>query len=727
MDRRAFLKGLGLAAVGPGVVGAAGSVMGGQVSAAGGGAARPNFLWISLEDISPDLGCYGDPYAITPNIDKLAAEGTRFDRAFTTHGVCAPMRSGTIMSYYASAAGTNPMRCKGVPPEPIRCFPEYLRRAGYYCTNNSKTDYQFDPPDTAWDESSNKAHWRNRPAGVPFFAVINLTGTHESRIRSPKGRKATLHDPAKAVLPPYYPDTPAVRNDWACYHDNLTETDKRVGQILADLEADGLAEDTIVWFWGDHGRGLPRAKRWIYDSGLHIPLLIRVPAKWRAWARPDDPSAAGPGTVNRQLVSSIDFGATMLSLAGCEVPEHMHGRPFLGPKRAAPRRFIYGARDRIDESYDLMRCVRDERWHYIWNLMPFVRRAMHVSYMDQMPTMQEMRRLYAAGKLRGAPLQYFEHPRPVEELYDTQADPHEVKNLAGDPRYRSILLRLRAETLDWMRRIGDVGLIPEPDFDMMKRPMDRYETTAAPGVEVRQQRDDGCVVVLTCRTGGSSIAYRIEGPGGTWKGTKWQVSVGPITVRPGQTLRAKGVRIGFRDSREIRWRCGDGAIAAEADTSREHWKRRLARTGLLDRLLAIKQLDFVGPAAREAYFERLDDPWGPVRYWAVVGLWQTCVDAASIARARALFVPLLKDESQSVPIAAAEALCTWGDVDAGLPVLVRALKEGPVLQTRLFAANALERLGARVRPARAELQAVLKGSNGYLQRVLQRVVANAEG
>jgi len=719
MNRRDFLKGVGLAATGV----AAGplAVRGAQQA---GRAPRPNVLWISLEDISPDLGCYGDAYAITPHIDRLASQGTRFDRAFTTHGVCAPVRSGLIMSYYASAAGTNPMRCKGVPPEPIRCFPEYLRRAGYYCTNNVKTDYQFDPPDTAWDECSNRAHWRNRPPGVPFFAVINLTRTHESQIRTPKGRKAKVHDPAKAVLPPYYPDTPVVRNDWACYHDNLTETDERIGQILADLEADGLAEDTIVWFWGDHGRGLPRAKRWLYDSGLHIPLIIRIPARFRAWASPGDAAAVGPGTVNKALVSSIDFGATMLSLAGCEILEHLHGRPFLGPRKTAPRKYIYGARDRIDESYDLVRCVRDERWHYIRNFMPFVPRAMHVEYMDLMPTMREMRRLNAEGKLRGAERQYFEHPRPVEELYDTQADPHEVNNLAGDPEYRSILLRMRQATLDWMRRIGDVGLVPEPDFDMMKRPMDRYEVTASPGVDVRERRDDECLVMLACRTPGSSIAYRVDGPQGTWKGTRWAVCGEPIRVRRGQTLRAKGVRIGFRDSEEIEWHHGQEPIPAQADQSREHWKQRLARTNLLDTLLEIKQLDLEGPAARDQYFDWLGNEWGPVRYWAVVGLHQMCTDAASIERAAKALVPLLKDDSQSVPVAAAEALCDWGRVDVGLPVLLHALKDGAVEQARLFAAHAFERLGPNVHMAEPDVRQVLQKSGGDVKKVLERAVEN---
>ncbi|MBN1818271.1 MAG: sulfatase-like hydrolase/transferase [Sedimentisphaerales bacterium] len=727
MNRRTFLQVMGVSAVVT-TTGCQGSVLGEATVDVTFTPQRPNVLWISLEDISPDLGCYGDDYAITPHIDRLAEQGTRFDRAFTSHGVCAPVRSGMIMSYYASAAGTNPMRCKGVPPESIRCFPEYMRQAGYYCTNNAKTDYQFDPPDTAWDESSNRAHWRNRPAGKPFFCVINLTSTHESQIRTPNGKKATLHDPARAKLPPYYPDTPLVRNDWACYHDNLTQTDARVGQILKDLEADGLAEDTVVWFWGDHGRGLPRAKRWIYDSGLHIPLIIRAPAKYRDWASPKNPNALLPGSVNKDLVSSIDFGATMLSLAGIRVPPHMHGRPFLGPQKASPRKYIYGARDRIDETHDLMRCVRDETFHYIRNYMPYVPRSMHVAYMDLMPTMQEMRRLHAEGKLTGAQKQYFEHPRPVEELYDTVADPHEIHNLANDPNYGDVLKRLRDEMHRWIREIGDVGLIPEPDFDMMKRPLDRYEATAMPGVKVQSvsAQNATSTVILECLTPGSSIAYRLDGPNGTHQGTQWEVYTTPVIVARGQTLRAKGVRIGFRDSKEVRFQNGDPSIAPEKDPSREHWEKQLARTDLLDRLLEVKELDLEGEAAREKYFALLGDKWGPVRYWAVLGLHHSCKEQAAIERAGKALMPLLLDTSQSVPVAAAEALCDWDQQEIALPALLKALQEGYVEQTKLFAAHSFYRLGTKAKDALSEVKKEFQNASGDLKKVLERAVKAME-
>jgi uncharacterized sulfatase len=275
---------------------------------------RPNILWISTEDMSPDSGCYGDPYAITPNVDKLAAQGVRYTNAFATAPVCAPSRSAIITGMYPTTIGSMHMRSKAVPPAGVKAFTEYLRAAGYYCTNNSKTDYNFEtptppgaagvaafnspPPVTLWDETSNTAHWRNRTdKSQPFFAVFNIMVTHESQVRVPDNvyqrntarlKPEQFHDPAKAVLPPYYPDTPLVRKDWARYYDNITAMDYQVADILKQLEEDGLAENTIVFFWGDHGRGLPRSKRFVYDSGLRVPLIVRWPGQIQNY-HPDSP------------------------------------------------------------------------------------------------------------------------------------------------------------------------------------------------------------------------------------------------------------------------------------------------------------------------------------------------------------------------------------------------------------------------------------------------------
>jgi N-sulfoglucosamine sulfohydrolase len=504
---------------------------------------RPNILWISLEDISPDWGCYGDAQAITPNIDKLANQGARFDCVFTHAGVCAPSRSGLITGMYPTTIGTHYMRCKGVPPAYVKCFPEYLRAAGYYCTNDSKTDYNFDAPLTAWDDNRSGAHWRNRPdKNQPFFAVINLTTTHESQIRLPprqqQNRRNMLaeneqHDPAKMVLPPYYPDTPIVRRDMANYYDNMTFTDKRVGQILKQLEEDGLVDNTIVFCFGDHGRGLPRGKRWVYDSGIRAPLVIRWPGKIE------------PGSVRSDLVAFVDFAPTLLALAGVELPKHLQGQPFLGPKTPAPRKYIYAARDRMDETLDIIRAVRDERFKYIRNYRPDLPYAQDIAYMNLMPTMQEWRRLAQENNLVFPQTIFFEPTKPVEELYDTKADPHEVHNLAGKPEYEEHLIRLREAHEAWRKETGDLGLIPEAVLNEQRRPGGKWSKTANPTVTW-----EGSTATIRCETEGASIAY-------TWDGLEqagrphWLLYTRPLEVPAGKTLKTKACRLGYRDSEVV--------------------------------------------------------------------------------------------------------------------------------------------------------------------------------
>ncbi|MBW8015752.1 MAG: sulfatase-like hydrolase/transferase [Planctomycetes bacterium] len=463
INRRNFIKAAGLA----GCLLSVEAVVFGESKKPDSGIKRPNVLWISTEDINADLGCYGVDYADTPNLDALAGRGVRYDNAFTHAGVCAPVRSGTITGMYPVTIGTSNMRCKGVLPNHVKCFTEYLRQAGYYCTNDSKTDYQFKAPASAWDECKRKAHYRGRAKGQPFFHIRNFTNTHESRIRN----KYTelKHDPDKAKVPPYYPDTPVTRKDWARYHDNITTMDSLAQGVLDELEKAGLAEDTIVWFWGDHGRGLPRAKRWLYDSGMRIPLIVYVPPKYRAYAGGGDSAVMAAGTVSDDLVSSIDFAPTMLSLCGVDIPKHLQGKAFLGPQMAKEKsEYIFGARDRIDEAYDMVRAVNDKRFKYIRNFMPYVPYAVHVDYMNQMPTMQELRKLDAAGKLKGSEKLFMQKKRPLEELYDLKADKHETNNLAGDPKYAGKLLEMRKAVVAWMAEVGDVGLIPECDFDAMK-------------------------------------------------------------------------------------------------------------------------------------------------------------------------------------------------------------------------------------------------------------------
>jgi uncharacterized sulfatase len=429
--------------------------------------ARPNILWITVEDICPNLGCYGDPDAITPNLDKLAGRSVRYTHAFSPAPVCAPSRSTLITGVFASSLGSHFMRCQATLPDEIRPFPAYLREAGYYCSNNSKEDYNFKTPAGSWDDSSRTAHWRKRKPGQPFFAVFNDLVTHESLIRQPdeafqKDTKrltaAQRHDPAKVRVPPYHPDTPAVRQDWARYHDLITAMDYNVADLLADLEKDGLADDTIVFFFSDHGVGLPRGKRWLYDAGLHVPLLIHFPKNWAHLA------PVKQGTATDRLVSFADFGPTVLSLTGVKIPAYMQGIPFLGEKAGPARTEIHAGRDRMDERTDCSRCVREVRYKYIRNFMPWKPWAANIEYMNEMPTMKEYRRLAAEKKLTPDAAKFMADTKPAEELYDTEKDPFELNNLVESKEHQEILERLRKKLHDGMIERIDLGLIPEAEL-----------------------------------------------------------------------------------------------------------------------------------------------------------------------------------------------------------------------------------------------------------------------
>ncbi|MBL8176515.1 MAG: sulfatase [Bryobacterales bacterium] len=418
---------------------------------------KPNILWITCEDMSPNLGCYGDKYATSPNIDKLAAKSLRYRNAWSNFPVCAPARTTLISGMYPPSTGAEHMRSFTHLDAGQRMYPCYLRDAGYYCTNNSKEDYNLDYTGTVWDESSNKAHWRNRKAGQPFFAVFNFIVTHESQIR--RRPHQAVHDPAGVRLPAYHPDTPEVRKDWAQYYDNITTMDQMAGRVLAELEADGLTQDTIVFFYSDHGSGMPRSKRWPYNSGLHVPMLVHFPGKWKHLA----PSGYGPGATTDRLVSFVDLAPTLFSLAGIAKPAHMQGYAFLGPQAAPEQPYVYGFRGRMDERYDLVRSVRDKRYVYVRNFMPHRIYGQFIAYMFETPTTTKWHELYLQGKLNEAQRKFWE-PKPAEELYDLQTDPDEVKNLASSPAHRQILERMRKAQLDLAISIRDVGFLPETEF-----------------------------------------------------------------------------------------------------------------------------------------------------------------------------------------------------------------------------------------------------------------------
>lgn len=512
-------------------------------------AERPNILWLTCEDMSPRLGCYGDRTVPTPHIDRLAAQGVRYTHAFGVYGVCAPNRHSLILGMYPTSTGAMAMRTwkrtaalsqitdpellaipvyEATPPPEAKCFTEHLRAVGYYCSNNVKTDYQMQTPITAWDESSTKAHWRNRPdPKQPFFSVFNNLVTHESKTF--KKTSPRVVDAATLKLPAYYPDTPKVREGLGWHYDNIHAMDAWVGDLLKQLEADGLADKTIVFFFSDHGDGLPRMKRWVYDSGLRVPLVVR-------WADGRD-----AGTVTDRLVSFVDFAPTVLSLAGVEIPKHMEGHAFLGPKAEQPRKYIYGCRDRMDPAPETIRAVRDQRYEYVRNYRPDLPYIGYIPYRDQAPIMQDIKRLIAAGEKWQNSWQFFDQKKPKEELYDCQADPDQVHNLADDPKYADKLAELRAAHEAWKQKHGDLGQIPESELIKKLWPPDgKQPTTADPVIQIQDGR-----ATITCASPGASIAYRLDNQG------RWLLYHEPVALKPGQKLAAQAIRYGWKKSKTV--------------------------------------------------------------------------------------------------------------------------------------------------------------------------------
>ncbi len=520
---------------------------------------RPNILWVSFEDTNPFYGCYDDPVARTPNLDRLAAEGIRYTHAFSTAGVSAPARSAIITGMYPISIGTHHMRSShtnpatpelptpysAVVPHYVKCFTEYLRAGGYFCSNNQKTDYQFETPLTAWDELGPQAHWRNRPdPEQPFFAVFNPVNTHESGQWDSKTPDVTF-DPADVPLPPYFPDTEKVRLAIARMYTQIERSDAFLGQLLQELEEDGVSENTIVMHWSDHGP-LPRGKRWPYDSGIHVPLIVR----------------GAPGTeqgaVSERLVSTMDLGPTVLSLCDIPVPAHMQGQAFLGRQEAAPRKYTFASRDRYDEAYDKVRAARSQRFKYIRHDHPELPYMIWNPYYNRHPIAQELWRLYLEDKLEGPQRLLFE-PRPVEELYDTENDPFEIDNLAGDPALQTILEEMRSATSKWTAEVGDLGLIDEAEMVRRWYPDGKQPHTAEPRVIVYDRTGGGlepvrggtfeapAAIHLHCPTQGASIAWTLD----AGSEARWQLYGQPIRLAPGEyQLRTRAIRIGFKESNE---------------------------------------------------------------------------------------------------------------------------------------------------------------------------------
>jgi arylsulfatase A-like enzyme len=422
---------------------------------------KPNILWIVSEDNSAYfMGCYGNKFATTPNIDKLATQGFLYSRAYCPHAVCAPSRNCILTGAYANSNGHENMRSRYPMSAEVHTYPEYLRKAGYYCTNNAKTDYNTSAfeYDAIWDESSKKAHYKNRPKGKPFFAVFNIELTHESQIFRSIPNKELRHNPDKVFLPPYTPDLPETRHDWAQYYDKIEDMDTQVGKFLKELDESGEAGNTIVMYYGDNGGILARSKRFVYETGTRIPFIVRIPEKYK-YLYP----AEKPGQKVDRIINFVDFAPTLLSIVDAPIPGYMQGNAFLGKQKSEDPEYTYMSRQRMDERYDLVRAVRDKQYRYIRNYMPFRITLQHVEYLFTAPSARAWENAFKAGKTNAVQSAPF-HTKPVEELYDTEKDPWEVNNLAANPADASILKKMRKVQTDWMRKIKDVSLIPEMEY-----------------------------------------------------------------------------------------------------------------------------------------------------------------------------------------------------------------------------------------------------------------------
>lgn len=521
----------------------------------------PNIVWIVTEDISPTLSFYGDKTAKTPNLDALAKESMVYDNAFAVVGVCGPSRSSIITGMYPTSIGTMHMRTgkdihswgkrtynttsnktdtQGQPiieysaviPEYVKCYTEYLRINGYFCTNNQKTDYQFAAPVTAWDENNKKAHWRNRPKNKPFFSVFNIGTTHESQLWK-KDKLPLTVNPKDVKVPPYLPDTEATRNTIARHYSNIELMDAEVGEFIQQLKDDGLYDNTIIFFYSDHGGPLPRQKREIYDSGLKVPFMIK--------------GIDGEKGRTDRMISFVDLAPTMLSLAEIEPPKYMEGKAFLGKFEAKPRDYIIGTSDRFDEFTDRIRAVRTKRYLYLKNDFPELPKYKDVSYRKNIPMMLPFLEMKDNYQLSETERLWFE-TKTTEELYDCKKDPHNVHNLANDPEYQTILAEMRVKLINHKLNRKDFGLTPEST--LIRETWPNFQQPITENVTFTFEPETGRKVLLESKTKGVSIGYilsdsPVKNPN---LNSGWQVYVEPFRVKPGQYLYAIAQRIGYKES-----------------------------------------------------------------------------------------------------------------------------------------------------------------------------------
>ena len=531
---------------------------------------RPNVLWISAHDINPHLGCYTDVWpgaeqACTPRLDALAADGLRFDRAFSAAPVCGPSRSAIFTGCFPPAIGTMHMRTRATPPPEVRLLPQYFREAGYWTGNSSFTDFQVDVPNPVYDAVGDHAHWRlRRDPDQPFFMAFHSLITHESQLygsdeefarRTPDAQRVE-----KAEVPPYHPDTEVFRTSWRRYLELVSQLDHWVGGILDQLDEDGLSDTTIVVFWSDHGLGMPRGKRWASELGFREPLIVRWPGKVAA------------GSAYSEPVGLMDLAPTMLEMCDLVVPGHMHGTVLLGSDGSPRQRsdeYVVSARDRMGEQEDTSRSIRDRRFRYTRHLHPDRSPMGHCEYPDHLATWTELRRLFAQEAQQQ--LAFGEPPSiltdlqrsvvaasklSAEELYDVEADPHEEHNLAASPEYAADRRRL-SDALDaWLTEVGDLGRRPERELLAEWRPDGRRPRAAEPTAETR----DG-LVTITCPTDGAVVGWTTTPPqtstdrpasafnGYADDGRDWQLYTAPFI--PHGPIWIKSWRLGYEPSTDV--------------------------------------------------------------------------------------------------------------------------------------------------------------------------------
>ena len=518
-----------------------------------------NVVWISCEDMGPILGSYGNDIIKTPNLDKLASEGVRYTNAYSTVGVCAPSRFSIITGMYPARLGAHNMRTgdyhnyktpeevshrknigvidkegknipeyEVVPPTHVKPFTEILRTKGYYCANNFKCDYQFNAPFTAWDEVSSTVSYRDAPKDKPFFYVWNTLLTHESRIWERSNQPLTVN-PEDIIIPSYFPDIPEVRNDIARKYSNIEAMDKKVGELMNQLEEDGMLDNTIIMFWSDHGGNLLRQKRAVGNSGLNVPLIIRYPNKMDA------------GKVDERIVSLMDLGPTVLSLLNIEPPKHYDGKAIAGPYEDDPREYAFGTADRFDESTDMQRSVLDGRYVYVKNFLPELPLIYRNKYRERITMNSKLIQMDSFNMLQGDAAYIFMKTKPVEEFYDLANDPYEVHNIIDNPKYSKRINDFRAALENWQKEINDQGFIAENKLVKSFWPNMIQPKTENVDFKIG---DDG-LYELTSLTNGASIGYQIDEKIGT---NSWSLYHKPIRIRDKQKIVARAIRIGYKAS-----------------------------------------------------------------------------------------------------------------------------------------------------------------------------------